>query len=322
MPQVYATNLQSIKQAAQKLEGRIHRTPVLSSHLINEIAGASLYFKCEQFQKIGAFKIRGATYAIDCLDPMKRANGIVTHSSGNHAQAIALAARTAGIKAHVVMPTNSPTVKKNAVIGYGATVYDCEPTLAARERAANALVNALDATLIPPYNHKHVITGQGTVGLELFEQVEGLDAVLVPIGGGGLCAGTAIALRSLSPSIRIYGVEPIGADDALRSWERGQFVPQDAPNTIADGLRTSMGTMTWPAIRDHIDGVLTVTEKGIINAMKLIWSRMKTVVEPSGAVPLAAVLEHPSHFEKHQKVGLVVTGGNVDLDQLPWLSGR
>ena len=322
MTQVYATNLQSIKKAAHQLEGRIHRTPVLSSHLINEIAGTSLYFKCEQFQKIGAFKIRGATYAIDCLDPMKKANGIVTHSSGNHAQAIALAARTAGIAAHIVMPTNSPIVKKNAVIEYGATVYDCEPTLAARESTANDLVDALGATLIPPYNHRDVITGQGTVGLELFEQVDGLETVLVPIGGGGLCSGVAIALRSLNPSIRIFGVEPIGADDAFRSWKLGQFLPQEAPNTIADGLRTSMGTLTWPAIRDHLDGVLTVTEAGIIDAMKLIWSRMKTIVEPSGAVPLAAVMEHPSHFERHHKVGLVVTGGNVDLDQLPWVSGH
>ena len=318
MPQVYATNLQSIQEAARRLEGRIHKTPVLSSCLINEIAGTSLFFKCEQFQRIGAFKIRGATYAIDCLEPMKRANGIVTHSSGNHAQAIALAARTAGIEAHIVMPTNSPMVKKQAVIGYGAKVYDCAPTLAARESTANKLVDALGATLIPPYNHRDVITGQGTVGLELFEQVDDLDTVLIPIGGGGLCSGSAIALRSLNPSMRIYGVEPIGADDAFKSWERGQFVPQEAPNTIADGLRTSMGNLTWPAMRDHLDGVLTVTEEGIIESMKLIWSRMKTVVEPSGAVPLAAVLEHPTHFERHHKVGLVVTGGNVDLDRLPW----
>lgn len=322
MPQAYATNLQEIKKAAQSLEGRIHKTPILSSHLIDEIAGTSLFFKCEQFQKIGAFKIRGATYAIDCLDPQKKANGIVTHSSGNHAQAIALAARNAGINAHIVMPTNSPSVKKTAVIGYGATVYDCEPTLAARESTANALVNSLNATLIPPYNHKDVITGQGTVGLELFEQVQDLDTVLVPIGGGGLCSGVSIALRSLNPALRIYGVEPIGADDALRSWHLGQLVPQENPKTIADGLRTSMGTLTWPIIRDHLDGILTVSETGIIDAMKLIWSRMKTVVEPSGAVPLAAVLEHPSLFQSARKVGLVVTGGNVDLDQLPWLSTR
>ena len=320
MTHAYATNLNEIKNAARVLQGKIHRTPVLSSELVNEIAGTSLFFKCEQLQKIGAFKIRGATYAIDCLQESERANGIVTHSSGNHAQAIALAARNAGIDAHIVMPTNSPTVKKNAVIGYGAKVYDCEPTLEARERAAHGLVQALNATLIPPYNHKDVITGQGTVGLELFEQVQGLDAVLVPIGGGGLCSGVAIALRSLNPGIRLYGVEPIGADDALRSRRLGRLVPQENPQTIADGLRTSMGSLTWPVIRDHLDDVLTVSEEGIVDAMRLMWSRMKTVVEPSGAVPLAAVLEHRSNFRATEKVGLVVTGGNVDLDRLPWLN--
>ena len=318
MTHPYATTLSQIQQAAEGLTHKIHKTPVLTSRILDELSDKSLYFKCEQFQKVGAFKIRGATYAIDQISPEARTKGIVTHSSGNHAQAIALAARNASLEAHIVMPTNSPSVKKEAVIGYGATVYECAPTLKDRQRTANTLVESLGATLIPPYNHPHVITGQGTLGLELFEQVPHLDTVLIPVGGGGLCSGVAIALKSLNPAIRIYGVEPSGADDAFQSLNAGHFIPQTNPQTIADGLRTSLGDLTYPILRDHLDGILTVSEAGIVNAMQLIWTRMKTVVEPSAAVTLAAVLEHESDLKNSTNIGLVLTGGNVDLAQLPW----
>ena len=315
---LYAADLKDIRTAGKVLEGRVHRTPIMTSSILDQMTGHNLFFKCEHFQRVGAFKIRGATYAIDTLTPSERAKGVVTHSSGNHAQAIALAAREYGVAAHIVMPTNSPRVKQAAVVGYGAQIYPCEPTLAAREATAAKLVKELDANFIPPYNDARVISGQGTVGLELHEQVSKLDAVLVPIGGGGLCSGVALALRELAPNIKVYGVEPAGADDAMRSKKTGQFVPQKNPKTIADGLRTSMGDLTWPVIRDVVVDVLTVSEEEIIQAMRLIWSRMKMVVEPSAAVPLAAVLAHGVSFPSRQRLGLIITGGNVDLDSLPW----
>lgn len=314
----YATDLTQIKAAAASLDGRVHRTPVLTSTQINARLNLQVFFKAEPFQKIGAFKIRGATYAIDCLGAEARRKGVVTHSSGNHAQAIALAARNANITAHIVMPSNSPVVKKNAVLGYGAHVYTCEPTLEARESTAQGLVDRLGAVMIPPYNDASVITGQGTLGLELFEQVPKLDAVLIPIGGGGLCAGSTLALRELNPSIRVFGVEPSGADDALQSRIQGKLVPQTNPQTIADGLRTSMGDLTWPVIRDLVTDVLTVSDDAIIEAMRLIWTRLKVVVEPSGAIGLAALMNHSQHFEKNTRVAVVLTGGNVDIDRLPW----
>lgn len=314
----YATTFADIQTAAETLKHKIHKTPVFTSRILDELTQKSLYFKCEQFQKVGAFKIRGATFAIDQIDTNAKMNGVVTHSSGNHAQAIALAARDASLEAHIVMPSNSPIVKKNAVLDYGAAVYECEPTLDARQTAANALVESLGATLIPPYNHPHVITGQGTLGLEFFEQAPHLDTVLVPVGGGGLCSGVAIAMKHLQPSIKVFGVEPSGADDAFQSLSAGHFIPQTNPQTIADGLRTSLGDLTYPILRDHLDGILTVTETGIVDAMKLIWTRMKTLVEPSAAVTLAAVLEHDERLKDSKHLGLVLTGGNVDLTCLPW----
>ena len=316
--QRYATDLQQIRRASELIDSKIHRTPVLTCTHLNAQTGLNLFFKCEPFQKVGAFKIRGATYAIECLTDAERKRGVVTHSSGNHAQALALAARNAGVEAHIVMPTNSPKVKKNAVIGYGAYVYDCVPTLAARETTANGLVQKLGAVMIPPYNDERIITGQGTLGLELYHQVPDLDFVMIPIGGGGLCAGSALALHELNPQIKVMGVEPKGADDAYRSRKANRLIPQTNPQTIADGLRTSMGDLTWPVIRDIIADVQTVSEASILEAMRLIWMRMKVVVEPSGAVGLAAVLEHLDEFKMDQRVAIVLTGGNVDIDQLPW----
>ena len=316
--QPYATNLERIRRAAEIIQNRVHRTPIMSSSLINERIGLELYFKCEPFQKIGAFKIRGATYALDTLSAEEKKRGVVTHSSGNHAQALALAAKEANVDAHIVMPTNSPIVKKNAVLDYGAQVYDCAPTLAARESTANAIMERLGAVMIPPYNDERVITGQGTLGLEIFDQVPQLDAVLVPIGGGGLCAGTTLALHELAPTIKVYGVEPAGADDALQSRRAGRLIPQSNPQTIADGLRTSMGDLTWPVIRDLVTDVLTVSDDLILEAMRLIWTRLKIVVEPSGAIGLAALMAHSNRFEPGQKIVVVLTGGNVDLDKLPW----
>lgn len=316
--QRYATDLAQIRRASELINSKIHRTPVLTCTHLNALTGLNLFFKCEPFQKVGAFKIRGATYAIECLTEAERKRGVVTHSSGNHAQALALAAHNAGVEAHIVMPTNSPKVKKKAVIEYGANVYDCEPTLQARETTANGLVQKLGAVMIPPYNDKRVITGQGTLGLELYHQVPDLDVVMIPIGGGGLCAGSTLALRELDQSIKVIGVEPKGADDAYRSREASQFIPQTNPETVADGLRTSMGDLTWPVIRDIVADVHTVSEASILKAMRLIWIRMKVVVEPSGAVGLAAVLDHLDQFEMNQRVAIVLTGGNVDIDQLPW----
>jgi len=318
----FATDLAQIRSAARLIDAGIHRTPVLTSRLLNEMTGLNLHFKCENFQKIGAFKIRGATYAIQCLTPEEKKRGVVTHSSGNHAQALALAAKHADVEAHIVMPSNSPTVKKNAVLDYGAHVYDCEPTLEARETTAMALVEKFGAVLIPPYDDARVITGQGTLGLEIHEQVPNMDVALIPIGGGGLCAGTTLALHELDPSVSVFGVEPAGADDALRSKLAGYLIPQTNPQTVADGLRTSMGNLTWPVIRDLVSDVLTVSDEAIINAMRLIWTRLKIVVEPSGAVGLAAVMTHREKFQTGQTVTIVLTGGNVDLDKLPWVSRR
>ena len=318
MPQKYATDLEQIKRASKLIEAKIHRTPVLTCTHLNALTGLNLFFKCEPFQKVGAFKIRGATYAIECLTAAERKRGVVTHSSGNHAQALALAAHNAGVEAHIVMPTNSPKVKKNAVIGYGANVYDCAPTLEARETTANGLVQKLGAIMIPPYNDKRVITGQGTLGLELYHQIPELDVVMIPIGGGGLCAGSTLALRELDENIKVIGVEPKGADDAHRSRAANQLIPQTNPQTVADGLRTSMGDLTWPVIRDIVADVHIVSEASILKAMRLIWMRMKVIVEPSGAVGLAAVLDHLDQFEPNQRVAIVLTGGNVDIDQLPW----
>ena len=306
-----------VKQAAERIESRVHRTPVMTSRLLNEITGAEVFFKCEHLQKVGAFKARGATNAVYSLTEEQAANGVATHSSGNHGAALAMAAASRGIPVHVVMPSNAPAVKRDAVAGYGGHIIECEPTLAARESTLANFLEQSGASAVHPYNDSRVIAGQGTVALELLEQVTGLDVVAVPVGGGGLLAGTAIAVKHLNPKMEVIAVEPEGADDAFRSFGFGELQPQNNPDTIADGLRAGLGELNFDIIRKHVDTILTVPDTVIVQAMQLQWTRMKQLVEPSGAVSFAGLLEHPERF-RQRRVGVVVSGGNVDLDNLPW----
>jgi threonine dehydratase len=306
-----------IYRAAQRIRPYVHHTPVMSSQIINEIAGATLFFKCENFQKAGAFKARGATNAVFSLPDARAAPGVATHSSGNHAAALALAARTRGIPAYVVMPGNAPEVKKRAVAGYGAEIHYCEPTLAAREIGLARVVADTGAEIVHPFDDARVIAGQGTTALELFTDAPELDAVIAPVGGGGLMSGVAIVAHELDPRLKIYGAEPAVEDDARRSLAAGVIIPSTYPNTVADGLRTSLGELTFPILSRHLERIITVEEDEIIAAMRMIWQTMKLVVEPSGAVPLAALLAGSAEF-RGQRVGLILSGGNVDLDHLPW----
>lgn len=308
---------EDVLAAAERIHGHVHRTPVMTSSAIDGIAGAHLHFKCENLQKVGAFKARGATNAVLSLNDEAAGRGVATHSSGNHAAALAYAAGIRGVPANVVMPSSAPPVKKAAVSGYGAVITECEPTLAARETTLDAVVERTGATFIHAYDNPMVIAGQATASLELITDVPDLDAVIAPVGGGGLMSGTAIAVSSSRPDITIWGSEPAGADDAFRSLRDGTLYPSVAPKTIADGLLTSLSNRTFRILSDRLEGILTVNEETIVRAMRLLWERMKLVVEPSGAVPLAAVLEHPEHFAD-RRVGLIISGGNVDLDHLPW----
>ncbi len=315
----FAVDLADIQEAAQRLAGRAHCTPVMTCATLDRMAGRSLFFKCEQLQKTGAFKFRGACNAVMRLTPETASRGVVTHSSGNHAQALSLAAALRGIPAHVVMPRNASPVKRRAVEKYGGHVIECEPTLAAREKTAAAVLAETGATMVPPYNHPDVIAGQGTVALELLEQAPQLDAVVVPVGGGGLMAGVAIAAKARAPQIRLFAAEPAGADDAARSKAAGKLIPQTDPRTVADGLRTSLGELTWPVLRDWVERVLTVTEEEIVAAMRLSWERGKFLIEPSAAVAVAAVLGDAFRaLQGLHRVGIVLSGGNVNLDDLPW----
>ena len=283
------------------------------------MAGRSLFFKCEQLQKVGAFKFRGACNAVYRLTSAVAARGVVTHSSGNHAQALALAAKLRNIPAHIVMPSNASPVKRRAVEGYGARVIPCEPKLEAREATAAAVLAETGATLIPPYNHPDVIAGQGTAALELLEQAPGLDAIIAPVGGGGLLCGVTLAAKATNPAIRIFAAEPKGADDAARSKAAGTLVLQTGPRTVADGLLTSLGDLTWPVLRDFVERVVTVSEDEIVAAMRLAWERAKLLIEPSAAVALAAALASEFRgLDGMRRVGIILSGGNVDLDALPW----
>jgi threonine dehydratase len=306
-----------IVAASEVIAPHVHRTPVLTSRQLDAISGAHLFFKCENFQKVGAFKFRGATNAVSRLTDGQRAAGVVTHSSGNHAAALAHAAVSRGVKAYIVMPSTAPEVKKRAVAGYGAEITFCEPTLAAREAAAAAVIERTGATMIHPYDNFFIIAGQGTAAMEMLADMQGADAVIAPVGGGGLLSGTAIATRHLAPSARIYGAEPLLADDAARSLHSGTIQPALPPRTMADGLLTSLCERTFKAIQTNVDDILTVTEEQITEAMRLMWERMKIVVEPSAAVPLAAVLANRSLFEG-KRVGIIVSGGNADLTKLPF----
>lgn len=296
----------------QRIKPFIHRTPVLTSSFIDALVGAKVYFKCENFQKMGAFKMRGAVNAILSLSDEERSKGVVTHSSGNFAQAVALAASQQGVKSFIVMPENAPIVKKRAVEGYGGVVITCESTIEARERTAEAVRKERGASFLHPYNQKEVILGQGTACIEMLEQVDGLNDILVPVGGGGLASGTAMAAARMSEGLRVYGVEPALVDDASRSLMSGRIESNLHTNTIADGLRTTLGDLTLPILKEYLAAIFLVSEKEIIEALRLIYERMKIVVEPSSAVPLAALIKNKKMFED-RSVGVILSGGNVDL---------
>ncbi len=316
----YAASLADVRAAAKRIAPHAHRTPLITCATLDALAGRALHFKCENLQKVGAFKFRGACNAVMKLTDAEARRGVVTHSSGNHAQALALAAKLRGIAAHIVMPKNSSAVKIRAVEGYGAKVYLCEPNQAAREAMAADVVTKTGGTLIPPYNHPDVIAGQGTLALEMLEDQPDLDAIIAPIGGGGMVSGVCIAAKGVKPSIRIFAAEPTGADDAARSMKTGQLQPQGKVNTIADGLLTAMGDLTWPIVRDHVERVINVTDEQIIAAMRLVWERMKLVIEPSAATSVAVALaDEFKALPGMPNVGVVLSGGNVDLDRLPWV---
>lgn len=308
-------DLDTIRAAHDRIRPHIHRTPVLTSRRLNEATGAALFFKCENFQKIGAFKARGAANAVLSLTDAEAARGVATHSSGNHAAALARAARIRGIPAHIVMPANSARPKIKAVESYGGRITFCEP--ARREETCARILAETGAALIHPYADERVMAGQGTAAIELLEDVPDLDLLLAPVGGGGLLCGSAVAAKALSPAIRVIAAEPAAADDAARSFRTGRLIPVDQPQTIADGLRTSLGEPNFPIIQRHVDDIVTVSEEAIIHAMRLIWETMKIIIEPSCAVPCAALLENKVSVS-NLRVGIILTGGNVDLDALPW----
>jgi threonine dehydratase len=310
-------DLADVRDAHARIAPFVHRTPVMTCRAIDDEVGASLYFKCEHLQKVGAFKARGACNAVFSLDEASASRGVVTHSSGNHGAAIAYAARARGIPAWVVMPGNAPAVKQANVRRFGANVRLCEPTVAAREAACDEVARESGATLIHPFDDARVIAGQATATLELLATVEGLDVVIAPCGGGGLLSGTAIAATSLVPRIRVFGAEPANADDAARSYASGAIEPLPATTTIADGLRTTLSPRTLLALRTHVAAFGTCSEVAILRAMRMIFERMKQVVEPSSSVPLACLLERTLDVAG-LRVGIILTGGNVDLDQLKW----
>jgi threonine dehydratase len=310
-------SIDDIRAAHARIRDKIHRTPVLSSQTLDSRAGGSLFFKCENLQKIGAFKARGATNAIFQIPDAEAKKGVATHSSGNHAAAVARAAKLRGIPAYIVMPHIVPKAKRESVLRYGAKVELCEPTLAAREAGVAKVIAETGAQLVHPFNDYRVMAGQGTATLELLEDQPELDLVLAPIGGGGLLSGTAVAAKGIKPGIQVIGVEPAGADDAYRSFKSRTRLPMPNPQTIADGLRGSLGDKTYEVITSTVDDVVTVSEEAIVQAMRLMWEVLKIVVEPSGAVAYAAIFEGKIDVAG-KRVGIIVSGGNLDLDQLPW----
>ena len=310
-------NYSDVERAHEIVQKYAHRTPVLSSVSINQIVGAELFFKCENLQKVGAFKFRGACNAVFSLSEEDAQKGVATHSSGNHAAALALAGRMRGIAAHIVMPENSPEIKKKAVAGYGAKITFCKPTLQARESTLAQVIEETGATEIHPYNNFHVIAGQGTAAKELIEDQSEFDVLMAPVGGGGLLSGTAISTKHLLPDCKVIAAEPAGADDAYRSFHSKHWVPSENPQTIADGLLTSLGERNFAIILDKVDDIVTVSEEGIVEAMRMIWERMKIIIEPSSAVPLAAILEKKVDVQG-KKVGIILSGGNLDLGKLPF----
>ncbi len=310
-------SLQSISEAAERIDGLVHRTPIMRSEQLDRLCEGSLFFKCENLQKVGAFKARGAANAVFSLQPEQLEKGVATHSSGNHAAALARAAALRNCAAHIVMPRTAPQVKKDAVAGYGGIIVECDPTLQSRETTLAEVVAETGAEVVHPFADSRVVAGQGTVALEILDQLDELDMVVVPVGGGGLLSGVATAIKALRPEIEVMAAEPAGADDAFRSFGMGRRIPVDTPDTIADGLLTSVGEPNFEVMMRCVDTVVTVEDSSIVEAMKWQWSRLKTVVEPSGAVTFAAVLEHPERF-RGRRSALVISGGNVDLQKLPF----
>ncbi|SFR46754.1 beta-hydroxyaspartate dehydratase BhcB [Litoreibacter janthinus] len=306
--------------AHERIKPYIHRTPVLTSRFMNELTGAKLFFKCENFQKAGAFKVRGASNAVFGLSEAEAAKGVATHSSGNHALSLSYAAGQRGIPCHVVMPNTAPEAKKAAVRGYGGLITECEPSTSSREAVFAEVQSRTGANFVHPYNDPRVIAGQATCSRELLEQVEGLEAIIAPIGGGGMISGCCLTLSRLAPKMEIYAAEPEQADDAYRSFKAGRIIADDAPVTVADGLKVPLKENTWHFVSRYVTDILTASEEEIIEAMKLTWQRMKIVMEPSCAVPLATILKNPATF-RGKRVGVIITGGNVDLDKLPWMNG-
>ena len=315
--QSIAIDFDKIRAAHERIRAYIHRTPVLTSSRLNEASGASLFFKCENFQKIGAFKARGATNAVFSLDEAIARRGVATHSSGNHGAAVARAAKLRGIPAHIVMPSNSAKVKIRAVESYGAHVVFCEPTEVARETTCAEVIDKTGATLIHSFENENVIAGQGTAAVELLEDVADLALLMCPVGGGGLLSGTAIAAKSMRPKIKAIAVEPANADDAAQSFSAGRRVVTEKKFTIADGLRTNIGEPNFAIVQRYVDDIVTVSEEAIVRAMRTIWETMKIIIEPSAAVPYAAIMENKINIAG-KRVGIILTGGNVDLDALPW----
>ena len=315
----YAASIDDIRAAAERIKGVGHRTPILTSQTMDKMAGRKLFFKCENLQKVGAFKLRGGWNAVSMLSDEEAANGVCTHSSGNHAQAVAFSAMKRGIASYIVMPNNVPDVKLDAVKGYGANITLCEPTLEARKKTLDEIAKKTGAQVVHPFNNPNVIAGQGTAALEMIEDLGTLDAIIAPIGGGGLMSGTCIATRNLLPEAKLFGAEPAGADDAYHSLKQGKIIPQTNPDTICDGLLTSLGEYTWNILKDHLEAIYTVTDDEVINAMRLVWERMKIIIEPSSATAVAVVLKSEFKALKGlEKVGIILTGGNVELSKLPF----
>jgi len=312
-------SIEDVRQAHERIKPYIHQTPILTSSYLNELSGAELYFKCENFQKAGAFKVRGASNAVFGLSDEVASRGVATHSSGNHALSLSYAAGCRGIPCTVVMPRTAPSAKKDAVLGYGGVVVECEPSTSSREETFAEVVARSGAEFVHPYNDIRVITGQATCSLELNEQVPNLDAVVAPIGGGGMISGTCLTLSNVAPGIDIFAAEPEQADDAYRSLKAGHIIADDSPNTIADGLKVPLKENTWHFVSHHVKDIQTASEAEIIAAMKLTWQRMKIIIEASCAVPLAVILKNPEVY-RDKRVGVIITGGNVDMDTLPWIT--
>ncbi len=315
----FVPTLSDIEQAQKLIKPYIHETPILQSSAINKLLGAELFFKCENFQKTGSFKFRGACNSVFSLSSEEAKNGVATHSSGNHAQALALAAKMKNIAAYIVVPDNAPQIKKIAIEGYGAKVTYCQPTLQARESTLNEIVKQTQAVFVHPYDYFNVIAGQGTAAVEIFQKLQNIDVMMTPIGGGGLMSGTSIATKALSPKTVLVGSEPQNADDAFRSLQAQKLIPSQNPKTIADGLLTSLSERTFHILQQNIDNIFCASEENIIKAMRLIWERMKIVIEPSSAVPLAAIIQNPEFF-KNKRIAIILSGGNVDLNNLSFFA--